>query len=549
MQYKMRTLQALIILIFLSAFSLRSQTTGYDYLTGAKKGAVDTLSLKTAKENSVETKGIMEREIDPDKYIVGPGDEFLISIDLVKPYTEKLEISPDGRLFLPKAGIVDLRKKTLAESYKLIEEKLSETFDNVSASIIIYDIREFKVSVSGYVKKSQIVTATAMDRVSEVLDRANALRLESSKRHIKIIRSYLDTTLNADLEKYYINGNEESNPFVLGGDKIVVYPKNEYNPLVISGAVPVEESEFEFVKGDSLSTLIRFGHGFLPSANIKEVEFVRVDQKTQRVSKKVIDLSSWEEDLFKYDAKLEGDFPLEQGDRVFIRTLSDWVENNYIVIEGEVKYPGKYPIKEGEEKISELIARAGGFTEDAYPEAALYIRQEEQDEEDFELDRLRRLNPSDMSKSELRYFQVRDRERKGVMSFNLAQAVENPESEANIYVVHKDSLIVPYQKDYIIVQGRVNKPGAVLYNPDYTYLDYIQLAGGFGSRADEDETFITKSKGEQYLAEDMNYVLEPGDVILVPPKIEFNAWEIFMDYLTVVTQITAILAVVLTQTG
>ena len=528
------------------AFSQNRKSDGFGFVTSAKTGAIDTMAIETAQEAAEENLGILDKEVDPEKYIVGPGDEFQILVDLVDPISLKIKISPDGRLSIPSVGIVDLKNKNLSESYLLIEEKLKSSYKNVNSSVVLRDIRKFKVTVSGLVQKPMIVTATPMDRVSEVIDRAGGYKLEASIRNIKVIRTSLDTVINVDLEKYFITGNEETNPYVLGADKVIVYPVNEVNPLQISGEIPIESGEFEFSEGDSLSTLLRFGHGFLPSSNLDSVFFVRIDQKTGRYQTKLLDLNNWRGILFDYTQSLPGDFPLTQGDRVYIRKKTQWVDNEYIVIEGEVKYPGKYAIKTGVDKIADIIDRAGGFTEKAYPDASLYIRQAELEEEDYELERLRRLNPADMSKSELRYFQVRDRERKGVMAFDLSKAVSNRDSDDNIYVVDKDSLIIPYKKDYIIVQGRVNNPGAVLYNPDYTYLDYIQLAGGFGSRADERETFITKSKGEQFVAKDMNYTLEPGDVILVPPVQEVDAWVAFMQYLTVLTQLVAVVGVVAT---
>jgi hypothetical protein len=75
-------------------------------------------------------------------------------------------------------------------------------------------------------------------------------------------------------------------------------------------------------------------------------------------------------------------------------------------------------------------------------------------------------------------------------------------------------------------------------------MDYIIKAGGFGYRADESETFIAKSKGEIFLAKDMKYELEPGDVILVPPKKELSFAEIFTQAITTFAQLATIAGVV-----
>jgi len=68
-------------------------------------------------------------------------------------------------------------------------------------------------------------------------------------------------------------------------------------------------------------------------------------------------------------------------------------------------------------------------------------------------------------------------------------------------------------------------------------MDYINQAGGFGYRADINETFIAKSKGEIFLAKDKNYILEPGDVILVPPQKEVSFTEVFTQVVATVSQL------------
>ena len=86
----------------------------------------------------------------------------------------------------------------------------------------------------------------------------------------------------------------------------------------------------------------------------------------------------------------------------------------------------------------------------------------------------------------------------------------------------------------------------ITYNPNFTYLDYIKQAGGFGFRADDDETFIVKSKGQQFLAKKMDYEIESGDYILVPPEPEITFFEIFTTSLTIATQLMTIFGVVFT---
>lgn len=532
----------IVSLFFIFLGSLTAQIN-YQAVTGATPYGLDTLAFENAQKISRENKGIMEKEVEPDKYIIGPGDEFAISVLISKPVDTKAKVAPDGNLVIPRIGIINLKGRLLSEAYDLIKARVARVFATSEIYVSLTEIREFKVTVSGEVQRPLTVSATAMDRVNEVIDRAGGINKNGSPRKIRIIRNSGTEILSADLMKYYLSGDKNSNPFVLGGDQIIVEPSNYAQSIEISGEVQ-DTSTYDYVKGDSLSTLIKFAQGFLPSSKLDSVEISRFSG-TKEIERRYVDLTSWK-NILTSSGRLEGDMELNPGDRVYVRRSEDWTRSAYVVIEGEVKYPGRYSIVPYQDKVSDILKRSGGFTELASVDATQLIRQAELKIEDTELIRLGRIDPSEMSESERRYFQSRIREKKGVMAINFNNIASGDGATAdNIYLIHGDSIIVPLNKDFVNVQGRVNNPGYVKFNPNLTYLEYISLAGGFGSRADEDETFITKSKGEQFVAEDMNYTIEPGDVILVPPKKEVSFLEVFTEALTITTQLFTIAGVVI----
>jgi len=537
----------LYILIF-SLFSFKLHSQIQSSITGASPGYIDTLSIERSQEISDENKGIVDKPVDPKTYIVGPGDEFKVTIIQLEPKELNIVVSPDNKIYIPKIGIVEIKNNTLEEVYSLIKELIKEQYSSREIYVALTKIRQFKVRLSGNVPKSMTIPAYATDRVSEIIDKAGALKPNSSTRKIKIIRAETREIIDVDLTKYFTTAEDIYNPYVQGGDNIIVPEVSQDIEIHISGEVPVKDADFEYVEGDSLSTLIRFAQGFLITAYLDSVEFTRYNKNINSYETKFLNLSSWRGKIYNFEQSLQGDFQLEPGDRVHIRKDPKWVNNRYIKIDGQVKYPGKYAITKEDTRIADIINRAGGFVEDAAPELSEYIRQKEADLPDLELERLKKIPQVDMSESEIRYFQARIRERKGSMAIDLLNAISDETSIDNIIVEDRDSLFIPRKKNYIIVQGRVNNPGAIIYKKGFTYLDYIALAGGFGYRADDDETFITKPGGEQFLANDMNYIIEPGDVILVPPKKEFDFWERLFDYSSLITQIIALLSVIITLT-
>ncbi len=541
-------IKVLALLVFLLAClgEVFSQTDVVNpfYRTAKKGNSVvlgDTLSKSKEKQTS-ETEPLIEKPIDAMKYILGPGDKLKISILTTTNISNDVKISPDGRAFIPDIGVVDLKNKTLAEAEKIITEKAKKIYKSDEIYIVLSEIRRFKVTVSGSVKNPSIVPVTAVDRVSEAIEKSGGLLREASLRKIMIIRDNIN--IPVDLLKYYMYGDIASNPTLMGGDYISVSTVSSNETIRIEGEVSLP-GKFEFVEGDSLSTLIKFGQGFLNSAFLDSTDFVSFIEGESNFSSKVLNLSSWRDKIFS-GQKLDGDFPLKSGDRLYLRKVKNWPNDRFVIIEGEVTYPGIYPINEGTDKLKDVLAKAGGFTESASIEKTIMIRQAEKDKEDQVMKRLRSMPTSEMSENEKRYFQARESEIKGIMAVNFATLMEENNPVDNIFLIHKDSIFVPKVNNFINVQGRVNNPGNVVYNGSYTYEDYIRLAGGYGFRSDEGATLIVKPKGQQYSAKAKNYILEPGDYILVPPESDITFFEVFTTSLTIATQLITILGVVIT---
>lgn len=539
MKYK-KIFSFLFILFF--NITLLSAQFDEEVVTGGAESAQDTSKVDQLLESSSMTGGLLDGAVDPKEYLVGPGDEFIINIISSKSEQLRAAILPDGRLLIRNVGVIDLQDKTLEESYKLIETKVSKVYNSKEISVILSNIRKFKVTVSGQTFTQATVAASSTERVNEVINKVGGFDKKSSLRNIRLLRK--DSIIKVDLVKFFNIGDKSANPYVSGGDQVIVPPYNDKSTIEINGEVP-KKIEVEFIEGDSLSTIIKMSQGFLSSSDLSSVEISRLESNGVSLEKIYVDLTSWRDELYT-NSSLVNDMELLPGDRVYIKKQENWRSPSYVKVLGEVKYPGKYTIELGKTRISDIIARAGGFNDNAYESASILIRQKEMERTDAELERLKTIDRSEMTKSELKYFQARISEKKGLMAVNFKKAVEDPTSVDNIQLQNKDSIIVPDKIDFINIQGRVNNPGNVQYNKDFSYLDYVALAGGFGYRADIDETFVTKSKGEQFLAEDYNYTLEPGDTILVPPEEELTFFEIFTTALTIAAQLVTVVGVVIT---
>ncbi len=512
-------------------------------ITGVKGNVIDTLAYQTGQRIIKETEGLLEKEIDPETYYLGPQDELIISIVATRAREILVEVSPEGKISIPEVGVVTVKGLTLAQAQNLIIEKIKTVLKATEVNVLLRNIRKFKVSISGAVQKSAIVSATSTDRVSEIIDKAGGFREKASLRKILLYRNDGKEIIKVDLLRFFFLNDKNANPLVTGGDHILVPFANEDEYIEIQGEI-VKPGKYEYKEGDSLSTLIRFAQGFTELAQLDSVEFVS-NQVDGAIERKILNLSHWKDIINSTNTSFEGDFPLKLGDRVFVRKILNWKKPKSVVIEGEVTYPGRYAIDEKTIRISDILNKCGGFTNEADIEKVRFIRQALLNVVDPEMERLSRIPPSEMSKNEYRYFLSRVNERRGLMSINFKRVLEDPKSDDNILLQDLDSIFVPKKNEFVNIQGRVNNPGLVAYKPGYNYLDYIQLAGGFGFRADEKATLVVKSKGEQFRAIDFNYKIEPGDNILVPPEDELTFFEVFTTTLTITTQILTIAGVVL----
>ena len=499
-------------------------------------------SLKTMKKESDLKRNLLEKAVNPKEYLVGPGDIINLSIISANSPTYDIEISPEGKAVVPNAGVVDLNGKTLEEATKAITELASRVYKSNGIYAVLKEIRHFKVMVSGNVTNPTSVVVTAADRVSDAIDLAGGVLPDASLRKIYLKRN--GKQIRVDLMKFLLAGDLASNPTLLGGDYIIVTPQSESETVSIYGEVCLP-GIFEYNPGDSLSTLLRFSQGMQVSAFKDSVEYVHLNQSNDQFETEYVNLRS------DYSKLISGqpsavDFPLSAGDRVYVRRKEKWEQNKYVIVRGEVRYPGYYAITEGKDRMSDLIERFGGFKEEASVDNVVMIRQEELLKDDPEMKRLNSIPPSEMDKSEKRYYQSRISEIKGIISLNMYKIQQNSDSKENIYLRGLDSLYVPKKNSFVNVQGRVNNPGLILYSENNTYLDYINTAGGLGYRADEDQILIIKQKGQQFNAKKKNYKIEPGDYILVPPKSELTFFEIFTTTLTILTQLMTIGGVVYT---
>ncbi len=536
-----KIISVLVLFAALSDFIVTAQpsTIKLPKMQFTKTGEYDTVGYKLATELAKETTGIIEKEIDPNSYQVGPGDAFQLFIDIPGSKIEDVQMTPDGRIMLQGVGAVSIKGLTLADAEKAVAAAVRRVFKANTVALTLKKVRSFKVTVIGAVRKPGIVPSSGADRVSEAIDRAGGMMFNASMRRIVIHRDSSDD-ITVDLMRF-LSGERDYNPYLQGGDVVYVPVASEKEIVEVSGEVGLP-GKYEFRQGDSLFTMLRFAQGLLVSSYLDSIEVARFNFRGSGADKIFVSLNNNLNNSIQENKNI----PLDIGDRIYVRAKPNWLKQKAVVVTGEVKYPGRYAIYKDSTHISEIIDRAGGFLETASLDNVLMIRRRDMFEGDRELSRLYNTPITEMTESEISYFKARSRENPGLMSVDFRKVIELHDVQNDIYVADQDSIYVPVQKNYVNVVGKVVNPGRVLYRPEFTYLDYINLAGGFGYRSDDDGTLIIKPKGEQTLARTTKLPIEPGDNILVPDQSEVKFIDIFTKALTIATQLITIGGIIYT---
>ncbi|MEZ4653874.1 MAG: SLBB domain-containing protein [Candidatus Eisenbacteria bacterium] len=234
------------------------------------------------------------------------------------------------------------------------------------------------------------------------------------------------------------------------------------------------------------------------------------------------------------------DIEIEASDLVFVRVVPEERLRPLVDVRGEVEYPGSYPIVEGETRITEVIAWAGGFTPEAFLQESQLIRRESLRLEDREFERLRNIPVADMKPDEYEYFKVRSRETPGLMVVDFHQLFIQRDLTQDLLLRRGDIINIATRRDFVSVLGLVADPGNIPYERGLTVKEYIERSGGYAERADRGKTRVIRAGTGEWIPGADVKDLGPGDTVWVPEKPDRDWWGGFKDVVSVTTQILTI---------
>ena len=408
----------------------------------------------------------------PDDYILGPGDEIIIALyGSIEQNTSEI-INRDGQVFFKDVGALSLIGMNIAEAKKYIKNKYSKVYSTLLGQkpttfldVTLGELKSINIHVVGFAVYPGTHVIHPFSSVFSSLSQAGGVDLNGSLREIQVIRDG-NTVSKVDLYEYLYFGKSLSDIRLLDQDVIYIPPRK--STIAITGRVKTP-GYYESSQTENIQDLINFSGGFSSHAN-NHVYLVNNNYNNQRSD--VLNSNELSNYLV-YD-----------GDSLHVPTFHSSEE--YIVLKGKVKSPGRIPYKKGATLI-DLLKIDGSLLDPIFKRT--------------------------MDTKNISIFRRKDSsEEIQKISIDLSKKEE-------IKIQKFDQISVPPNRYYkplmsVMISGEVYSPGLYNVNNQKTLKDVIIASGGLTN--DALESGIEVFRDSLRIAwENMNFILEDGDSLNV----------------------------------
>lgn len=382
------------------------------------------------------------------------------------------------------------------------------------------DRYENKVEIQGAVyQPGAYQLGDGISTVAQLVRKAEGLKGDAFVNRALLFREKEDLTrevVAVDL-RAVLNGTADD-IMLMRNDSLHVssiHDIKDIGTISIDGEVTLPGT-YAFVDNMTIEDAILQAGGMLESASTAKIDISR--RIKNQASQEEPDSIGQSFTLTFKDGYVVGggkDFILEPYDHISVRKSPGYFEQISVTISGEVVFPGSYALTHKNERISDLVKKAGGVSSWAYVKGARLQRQMNEDEKrrvesalDF-LDSAKDSINVDMIESANSYY----------VGIDLSKALANPGSEADLVLREGDQLIVPEYLNTVKISGNVMYPNTVTYDPAFLVKDYVEMAGGYGYHSKKSKAYIIYMNGTVKRARKLSRnVIEPGCEIVIPQK-------------------------------
>ena len=468
------------------------QVGPYDCLVGITGNVKRTMFYEMRKNESVATL---------IKYAGGfTGDAYTKAVRLIRQNGERYSVFNINEF--------DFANFQVADGDAVTVDGMLNRFENM-------------VEVKGAVfRPAQYQLGGAITTVKSLIEAAEGVTEDAFTAHAVMHRLKADRSLEiipVDVQGI-LNGTVADIP--LQNEDVLFIPTQtelrSQRTLTITGEV-MSPGSYEYADNTTIEDLIIQAGGLKDEASTARVDVSRriIDAKSKNKTKEIAKSFSFS---LKDGLVIDGErgFLLEPYDVVHVRRSPGFHTPRSVVIEGEVNFEGTFTLEKKNQRLSDLIAVAGGVTDDAYVKGARLMRQMTDDERARMQTILRMVRAQQDEKDTINVDQLA-LETTYSVGIHLDKALENPGSSFDVTLREGDRLIVPEYNGTVRVSGNVMFPNTIAFEEGKDYKYFVNQAGGFGNRAKKSKTYVIYMNGTISQV-GHGTKIEPGCEIVVPTK-------------------------------
>lgn len=509
----------------------------------------------------------LEDAIADTAYTVGPGDAFEVAVYGVSPpLVISATVSPEGTLSVRALGAFAASGRKLSAVKKEVAEKVAQQYRSLPFSVQLSKPRSFAVSVVGAVRSPGRKTVSSTDRVDRAVIAATvqlgSSPTDASKKAQRLgyerlypdltddvrpslrgieLRRKTGETVEVDLLRYFLTGETRYNPFLQEGDIIQVpsLSPEAATQVGIYGAVQIP-GLYEYVRHDSVSSLIKMAQGLRKDADASRVQLVRATSRTG-----VVGFETMVIDVNAILLKQRPDIAVLPDDRLQVPVKSIRALGN-VTVRGEVQYPGFYAVEPRKTTLKEVVRLAGGFKPEALLSKSRVFRRPTSDDQagkqiegvgDPDFFKALVARTSNLDPEEFGSFDFEYNVRRNYVSVDFRQLFAAG-SAADLVLEDGDIISIPRDEGTIYILGQVGSPGYIRYVAGQDHRYYLAQAGGETGESTGDVKIL--KAGSYQWKRPGETAVESGDWIFVPKKVRKTFGQTIAEIAPVISLVTAI---------
>lgn len=382
-----------------------------------------------------------------------------------------------------------------------------------------------RVTISGAVFRGGGFELTPSMTVSDLIKKADGIREDAYTDRGQIVR------VGADLTREIISFNVKN---VLNGAEEIALKRED--SVVIKSIFDLRDEYYISIQGEirnpgfynyrdniTLKDLIIQSGGLTDGAYERRIEVARLIRRDTLTTK---DIRASEvitvNDVADLSASVNN-VSLKPFDVITVRKKPGFQELQSVTASGQLQYPGPYVLSKREERVSDLVKRAGGFTPEAYVQGA-YIKRYNDDNDMAELRKQKIAKIQSQLKDTSSKSVIQDLEKDfDQIPLNMEKLIRFPGSPEDVVLKGRDELFIPKFSAQVRVSGSVLFPTQIPYDRSYNLKKYLSAAGGVSEKGRRGKSYVLyangKARATRYFLFFKNYpTVKPGAEIVVPEK-------------------------------